>query len=96
MEAMFHDELEEGIHIDGMAVELYPVPRDQFSAIDPRAIIGHLRLPRCWSEGLTMIQILFKQHDLRTTVGGSIMIPGPTHTQEAHGFSFTPRMINQI
>lgn len=57
MEAMFHDELEEGIHIDGMAVELYPVPRDQFSVIDPRAIIGHLRLPRCWSEGLTMIQI---------------------------------------
>ena len=44
--------------------------------IDPRAIIGHLRLPRCWSEGLTMIQILFKQHDLRTTVGGSIMVRG--------------------
>lgn len=33
--------------------------------------------------------------DLRTTVGGSIMTRCPTHTQEAHGFSFTPRMIDQ-
>lgn len=33
--------------------------------------------------------------DLRTTVGGSIMTRCPTHTQEAHGFSFTPRMIDE-
>lgn len=63
--------------------------------IDSRAIIGHLRLPRCWSEGLTMIQIL-KQHDLRTTVGGSIMVRCRPILQEAHGFRFTRRMIDQI